>query len=208
MPYNLLPFYEPIIFISRALCILCLLFLQPPLWWPLNHYSNYYAIECIYASPDFPPVINCGTPPSVSNGSPGTPTNTLINGMVTYTCDSGYEVSTGVTTATATCTITENWEPLPTCSRKLFWCVCSVFTHSAIVTVVPLPLRPIQCCRCALIGAIHYKQHSLLSGGPVPVSCCSLFSNKPGSSVYPTAGLQLHDLCVLYPLTTHTTTFY
>ncbi len=63
-------------------------------------------------------VIDCGTPPSVSNASPGTPTNTMFNGMVTYTCDSTYEVSTGVTTATAACTITETWEPLPTCSRK------------------------------------------------------------------------------------------
>ncbi len=36
--------------------------------------------------------------------------------MVTYTCDSGYEVSTGVT-AMATCMASGTWEPLPTCQR-------------------------------------------------------------------------------------------
>ncbi len=42
----------------------------------------------------------------------------MFNGMVTYTCDSGYEVSTGVTVATATCMVNGNWGPLPTCSGK------------------------------------------------------------------------------------------
>ena len=71
--------------------------------------------------------VDCGTPPSVSNASPGSPTNTAIGGMVTYTCVSGYEV-TGVTTVTATCMASGNWGPLPTCSRMYQIYVC--FFHT------------------------------------------------------------------------------
>ncbi|XP_064386127.1 sushi, von Willebrand factor type A, EGF and pentraxin domain-containing protein 1-like isoform X2 [Halichondria panicea] len=60
--------------------------------------------------------IDCGTPLSVSNGSPGTPSNTMLNGVVTYTCVTGYEVSNGVTTAMATCMASGMWETVPTCS--------------------------------------------------------------------------------------------
>ena len=63
-------------------------------------------------------VVDCGSPPPPGNdASPGTPTRTTYQGTVTYTCDSGYEVSTGVTTATATCMANKMWEPVPTCSR-------------------------------------------------------------------------------------------
>ncbi len=44
----------------------------------------------------------------------------MLNGVVTYTCVSGYEVSTGVTTATATCMANRVWEPVPTCQRTLY----------------------------------------------------------------------------------------
>ncbi|XP_064386414.1 uncharacterized protein LOC135334960 isoform X1 [Halichondria panicea] len=61
--------------------------------------------------------VNCGTPPSVTNASPGTPSpDTTLGENVTYTCVSGYEVSTGVITATATCMASGVWGPLPTCS--------------------------------------------------------------------------------------------
>ncbi len=43
----------------------------------------------------------------------------MLNGVVTYTCDPGYEVSIGVITAMATCMARGMWETLPTCSRKL-----------------------------------------------------------------------------------------
>ncbi len=63
--------------------------------------------------------IDCGPPPSVSNGSPGAPSpDTKLDGVVTYTCDTGYEVSTGVTTAMATCMANRVWEPVPTCQRR------------------------------------------------------------------------------------------
>ncbi len=60
---------------------------------------------------------SCGDPPSGTNASPGTPSSTTYLGTVLYTCDSGYEVSTGVTMATATCMANGNWGSLPTCQR-------------------------------------------------------------------------------------------
>ncbi len=71
--------------------------------------------------------MDCGSPPSIGNGSPGTPTSTTLGGMVTHTCVSGYEVSIGVTTAMATCMASGMWEPVPTCSRKSYNCPCYLF---------------------------------------------------------------------------------
>ena len=81
----------------------------------LKHKINYYtATNCniILLS-----AVGCDSPTNIFNGSPGTPTSTILGGMVTYTCVSGYEVSIGVTTATATCMANRMWEPLPTCLR-------------------------------------------------------------------------------------------
>ncbi len=73
----------------------------------INKFSEWYT------------VVDCGSPTTIDNGSPGTPTRTTYQGTVTYTCDTGYEVSTGVTTATSTCVASGTWGPLPTCSRML-----------------------------------------------------------------------------------------
>ncbi len=62
-------------------------------------------------------VVDCGSPPIIVSGSPGTPSGTTYQATVLYTCDSGYEVSAGVTVATATCMANGNWGPLPTCQR-------------------------------------------------------------------------------------------
>ncbi|XP_064386538.1 sushi, von Willebrand factor type A, EGF and pentraxin domain-containing protein 1-like isoform X2 [Halichondria panicea] len=62
-------------------------------------------------------LVDCGPPPSGINASPGAPTNTTYQGTVTYTCDSGYEVSNEVTTTTATCMDSGMWETEPTCQR-------------------------------------------------------------------------------------------
>ncbi|XP_064386689.1 sushi, von Willebrand factor type A, EGF and pentraxin domain-containing protein 1-like [Halichondria panicea] len=43
--------------------------------------------------------VTCGPPPPIPNGSPGTPTSTMLRGKVIYSCDSGYELF-GSTTAT------------------------------------------------------------------------------------------------------------
>ncbi len=86
--------------------------------------------------------VNCGPPPSIGNGSPETPTSTILGGMVTYTCVSGYEVST---TAMATCMASGMWETVPTCSRKSYNCPCHQFhVSSQLLTVVPWTPSPME----------------------------------------------------------------
>ncbi len=76
-------------------------------------------------------VVDCGFPPTIGNGSPGTPTSTTYQGTVTYNCVIGYEVSTGVTTAIATCMANGIWGPLPACSRKSW--IGEVFSISCLL---------------------------------------------------------------------------
>ncbi len=54
----------------------------------------------------------CGSPPSISNGSTGTPTSVIQGGTVIYSCNSGYQLSGS---ATAVCQDSGNWSPRPTC---------------------------------------------------------------------------------------------
>ncbi len=66
----------------------------------------------IYTPNMYDPVVNCGPPPSVPNGSPGTPTpGTTLGGMVTYTCTSGVLVGG----ATVTCEVSGDWSTTPIC---------------------------------------------------------------------------------------------
>ena len=58
-------------------------------------------------------VVNCGSPPSISNGSPGTPTSTNYQGEVTYSCNTGYSRSGS---ATVTCLASGSWSTRPICS--------------------------------------------------------------------------------------------
>ena len=77
--------------------------------------DNSYCIDCCVLTHS---AVDCGSPTTIRNGSPGISTpGTTLGGKVTYTCVSGYEVSTGVTTAMATCMANRMWETLPTCSR-------------------------------------------------------------------------------------------
>ena len=70
--------------------------------------------------------VDCGSPPPGTNTSAIPPTSTTFPATVTYTCVSGYEISPGVTTATATCESDGNWTPAaPTCART-FCIVCSI----------------------------------------------------------------------------------
>ena len=93
--------------------------------------DNSYCIDCVLTHS----VVDCGPPSIIGNGSPGTPTSTTFGGMVTYTCDTGYEISNGATTATATCMANRMWEPVLTCSRKSYNCSCHQF-HACIFTAV------------------------------------------------------------------------
>ena len=60
-------------------------------------------------------VVDCGSPPGIDNGSPGTPDMTTFGGTVTYTCNNGYEISTGATMMTASCLATGDWDTV-TCT--------------------------------------------------------------------------------------------
>ena len=62
--------------------------------------------------------VDCGTPPVLTNGSPGTPDKTTLGGMVTYTCDSGYAISTGATMTTVSCLATGMWGTPAACLRE------------------------------------------------------------------------------------------
>ncbi|XP_064386420.1 receptor-type tyrosine-protein phosphatase kappa-like [Halichondria panicea] len=60
--------------------------------------------------------VNCTLPPPGNNASPGQPSSTVYQGSVTYTCNTGYWISTAVTTATATCMANRMWEPVLACT--------------------------------------------------------------------------------------------
>ena len=62
--------------------------------------------------------VDCGTPPVLTNGSPGPPDKTTLGGMVTYTCDSGYAISTGATMTTVSCLATGVWGTPAACLRE------------------------------------------------------------------------------------------
>ena len=59
--------------------------------------------------------MNCGLPPSISNGSSGTPTYTTFGGSVVYSCDDGYTISS---LALVICSSNGMWETLPTCTGE------------------------------------------------------------------------------------------
>ena len=58
-------------------------------------------------------VLDCGQPPSIGYGSPGTPTSTTFGGTVTYSCTSGYILSGS---PTVTCLSSGSWGTRPTCT--------------------------------------------------------------------------------------------
>ena len=106
--------------------------------------DNSYCIDCVLTHS----AVDCG-PPSIGNGSFGTPTSTTYLQTVTYTCDTGYEISTGVTTAIATCMANSMWEIVPTCSRKSYNCPC-IYNYvincisPQLLTVVPWMPLPME----------------------------------------------------------------
>ena len=60
-------------------------------------------------------VVSCGPPPSVSNGSFRMPTSITFGGVVTYSCDAGYQLSGS---ATVTCQASGSWSGIPICTGK------------------------------------------------------------------------------------------
>ncbi len=64
-------------------------------------------------------VVDCGLPPTILNGSPGTPTSTTFGGTVSYTCNNRYHMMSGSTTVT--CDASGSWSTRPTCSGSDLW---------------------------------------------------------------------------------------
>ena len=62
--------------------------------------------------------VSCGSPPSIPNGSPGTPNSTTFGGTVTYSCDPGY-IMIDSTNNLVTCLSTGNWSAPPSCLSEL-----------------------------------------------------------------------------------------
>ena len=60
-------------------------------------------------------VVDCGSPPAIDNGSPGTSTSTTFGGTVTYTCDNGFTLSGS---AMITCLATGMWDTPPSCTGE------------------------------------------------------------------------------------------
>ncbi len=89
----------------------------PPLWGTFPMYfpcrSSINIAWLIYTG------VSCGAPPPGTNVSPGTPTSTVYQGAVIYTCTPGYWISEGFFSTTATCMANRMWEPVLICSRKL-----------------------------------------------------------------------------------------
>ena len=54
--------------------------------------------------------VGCGPPPSITNGSPGTPTSTTFGGTVTYNCTNGYETPSGMSMTTVSCLASGMWD--------------------------------------------------------------------------------------------------
>ncbi len=91
--------------------------------------------------------VSYGNPPSGTNAFPGTPSRTTYLGRVTYTCVTGYQISTGVTTANAICRADRTWGPiLPvTCSGKSWIIkVVHVIYSPQLMTVVPWATPPME----------------------------------------------------------------
>ena len=70
---------------------------------------NGCTIMCVYIiiCPDLT-AIDCRSPPTIANGSPGTPDMTTFGGTVTYNCTNGY-VSMGMSMTTVSCLNTGMW---------------------------------------------------------------------------------------------------
>ena len=60
-------------------------------------------------------VVDCGSPPSIIDGTSGTPSGTTFGGTVTYSCNTGYILSGS---ATVICLASGIWDTTPECTGK------------------------------------------------------------------------------------------
>ena len=63
------------------------------------------------------PAVDCGPPPTLTNGQVDSSSGTTFGSTVTYTCDTGYTLNAS---SLLTCRCDGNWFPVaPTCESKL-----------------------------------------------------------------------------------------
>ena len=77
--------------------------------------------------------VDCGTPPSITNGSPGTPTTTTFTGTVTYSCNDGYALF-GI--ATSTCQANETWSSPPECRGIIIIIMYTFVTYNYCIDLL------------------------------------------------------------------------
>ncbi len=87
-------------------------------------YSGVYYVQSTITILFTHSAVDCGIPPSVSNGSPGAPSpDTTLGGMVTYTCNTGVLVGG----ATVTCEASGYWSTTPTClGERMLLMQCAI----------------------------------------------------------------------------------
>ena len=95
-------------------------------------------------------VVSCGTPRSIPNGQRSY-LRTTYRSTVTYTCNTGYEMSAG--SSTVTCQSNGQWPTPPTCSRKSKVCSLVAYHHflSLVTMNAKLSLETMECARFYLL---------------------------------------------------------
>ncbi len=124
---------------------------------PRKYTPSKYTCYTLYYPPDAP-AVDCGAPPTISDGST-TLAGTTFGETTTYTCTtSGFSISGS---ATITCQANGSWEPEPACTMdrellsecvRLVQLLCSV--QPLIVGHLPLSLM-------ALLEHPHLTQCSM-----------------------------------------------
>ena len=72
-------------------------------------------IFCLHVAPSS--VRDCGTPPTIDNATPTTPTGTTFGATAVYACNENYELE-DPSVDTLTCGTTGTWDgPRPTCGK-------------------------------------------------------------------------------------------
>ncbi len=110
--------------------------------------------------------VDCGTPLSITNGSPGIPTITTFTGTVTYSCNDGY-VLFGI--ATSTCQANATWSRPPECRGA---CAHSVFNILIIIHIT--------CTVPYTNTGITIAGVPILIGGSVTITCTT---DSPADSI-------------------------
>lgn len=126
--------------------------------------------------------VDCGAPPTVTNGTP-TFSSTLFESVVTYTCASGFE---RVGPASASCLSTGAWSTPPTCNdinECVLGEVCTGFANSCTNT----PGRWSCGCSAGYTGTAVVGGNATCVGALA--SACAADNNCPSGSWCPTGTL-------------------